>query len=243
MIRSERSVWLTIFVVELLFIVLTRVVLARYWTYSLDAELIRTPLRLVAVCIYWWLLRDFIRSQPIMSSSLLQPSLFFPLLLFMSVPILVGDLSYMTKATKLVFALTSIAVALKEEIAFRALIQNLLAKRFGNLAAIVLSTIMFTAYHIGAIPLVLFAYGQVVIAGLLFGVIYARTQSLWLVVWLHALYDALWSATPVLSPPLPYSVGLVVLSAALCGILSWGWPSLRPNPSFHRTCTKSRAGW
>ena len=202
MIRSDKSVWLTILAVELIFIILTRVVLARYWTYSLEAELIRTPLRLVVVLIYWRLLRDFIRSQPIESSILLQPSLLFPLLLFMSVPLLVGDLSYMTNATKVVYALTSIAVALKEEITFRALIQNLLAKRFGDPAANVLSTIMFTVFHIGAIPLVLFAYGQVVIAGLLLGVVYARTQNLWLVVWLHTLYDALWSATPVLSPPL-----------------------------------------
>jgi len=154
----------------------------------------------------------------------------------MSVPLLVGDLSYMTNATKAVYALTSIAVALKEEVAFRALIQNLLAQRFGNLAAIILSTIMFTAYHIGAIPLVLFAYGQVVIAGLLLGVVYARTQNLWLVVWLHTLYDALWSVTPVLSPPLPYIVGLVVLLAALCGILSWA--GLACGPTHH---SKGRA--
>lgn len=228
--HSEKSVWFTIFAVEATFIVLTRIVLSRYWTYSLDAELIRTPLRLVAVFVYWRLLREFTTSKHTSSSQLLQPALLLPIALFLSVPLLVGDLSYMTPITKLVYALTSIAVGLKEEIAFRALIQNLLARRLGNSTAILLATLLFTAYHIGAVPLLLFAYGQVVIAGLFMGIVYARTQNLWLVVWLHTLYDALWSVTPVLSPPLPYSVGLAILSASVLLILRWGWSAIRANP-------------
>lgn len=54
---------------------------------------------------------------------------------------------------------TSIFVVLKEKIAFRA--QNLLAGRFGRLAAIAVAALLFTAYHVGVIPLLLFAYGQV----------------------------------------------------------------------------------
>lgn len=231
MYQSERAAWLTILAVEAAFIILTRVVLARYWTYSLDAELIRTALRLLAVLIYWFLLRGLIRSQPIPNSTLAQPPLIAALLLFLSVPILVGDLNHMTPFTKLIYAVTSIAVALKEEIAFRALIQNLLAKRLGNLAAILLTTALFTAYHIGAIPLGLFAYGQVVLAGLILGILYARTQSLWLVVWLHTFYDALWSLTPALPTPLPYNVGLGVLAASLLLASKWGWSTLVAQPS------------
>jgi membrane protease YdiL (CAAX protease family) len=229
MIRFEHSVWLTILIVEVPFFILTRVILSRYWTYSLDAELIRTPLRLVAVFVYWRLLHDFIQSQPIRYRSLLQPALFLAVVLFMSVPLLVGDLSYMTPTTRVVYALTSIAVGLKEEIAFRALIQNLVAKRLGNLVGILIATVLFTVYHFGAIPLVLFAYGQVAIISLFLGIVYVSTRNLWLVAGLHTLYDALWSATPVLSPPLPYSVGLTVLSAALFCVAWWGWSSIWPN--------------
>ena len=227
MIRSEKSIWLTIVIVEITFVVLTRVILSRYWTFSIEAELIRTLLRLVAVLIYWQLLRDQIQSQHIVRSKLLQPALLLALVLFMSVPLLVGDLSYMSPATRVIYAVTSIAVGLKEEITFRALMQRMLAKRLGNLAAILLATALFTAYHIGAIPLTLFAYGQVVIASLILGIVYAATQNLWLTVWLHTLYDALWSLTPVLSPPLPYSAGLVTLLAALLLISWWGAPELR----------------
>lgn len=222
MIRSEGAAWLTIIAVELAFVVLTRVVLTRYWTFSLDAELIRTPLRLLAVLIYWWLLRGHIGSRPVDRGRLLRPSFLLPALLWLSVPLLVGDASTMTATTKIVYALTSVVVGLKEEIAFRALIQGLLARRFGDAAAIVLATALFTAYHIGSIPPGLFAYAQVVIAGLVFGIVYARTGSLWLVVGMHTLYDALWSATPVLTPPFPYSVGLALLAAALAGIAWWG---------------------
>lgn len=228
--RSEKSAWLTIIAVEAIFIVLTRVVLSRYWTYSLDAELIRTPLRLLAVLAYWHLLREFIKSEHTTTRNILQPALMLPLLLFLSVPVLVGDLSYMTPITRIVYAFTSIVVALKEEITFRALIQNLLAKRFGNLTAILITTVVFTVYHIGAVPLLWFAYAQVVIAGLFLGIVYARTQNLWLVVWLHTLYDAMWSVTPVLSPPLPYSVGLAVLLSSLLFILKWGWSAITVTP-------------
>jgi membrane protease YdiL (CAAX protease family) len=54
----------------------------------------------------------------------------------------------------------------------------------------------------------------VAIAGLLMGIVYARTQNLWLVICLHTVFDAIWSVTPVFSPPFPYSVGVLVLIAS-----------------------------
>lgn len=229
MFQSENSIWLTVFVMEASFIALTRVVLSRYSISSLDAELIRTSLRLLAVWVYWRLLRDRIQSQPVVVRSLLRPVPLLSFALFLSIPLLVGAPSSMTPTTRVVYAVTSIAVALKEEISFRALVQGMLAKRFGHLTAILMATVLFTAYHIGVIPLSLFAYGQVVAAGLILGMVYARTQSLWLVVWLHTLYDALWSVTPVYTPPLPYSVGLAVLSTSALLALAWSWPAIRPH--------------
>lgn len=223
MIHSEKNIWLTIILVELVFVVLTRVVLAHYWTYSLDAELIRTPLRLAALLVYWFLLRPFIASKKLHAADIAQFRLLFALALFLSVPLLVGDLSHFASATKSIYAATSIVVALKEEIAFRALIQNLIAKRFGKLSAILFTTVLFTAYHVGAIPLTAFAYGQVVLASLLLGIVYARTQSLWLVVGLHALYDALWSLTPITTGPLlPFWIGLVLLTLSMFLVFAWG---------------------
>lgn len=244
MIRSEKNIWLTIIAVEVVFVVLTRVVLAHYWTYSQEAELIRTPLRLVAVLIYWILLREFIATKKLISTDIVQPHLLFSLVLFLSVPLLVGDLSYMGPGTKVIYAATSTVVALKEEVTFRALMQNLIAKRFGNLAAILVTTVLFTAYHIGAIPLSFFAYGQVIFASLILGILYARTQNLCLVVWLHTLYDALWSLTPIVAagPLLPYRFGLLALAVSTFLVFIWGRPAMNKHePAFERGCASGRA--
>lgn len=152
MIRSEKNVWLSIIAVEVAYVILTRLVLARYWTYSLDAELIRTPLRVVAVLIYWTLLRKWFSSRELVPAEVLDFRLLVALALFLGVPILVGDLSFMTPKTRAIYAATSIIVAFKEEITFRALIQSLLAGRFGHLKAILCTTALFTAYHVGLFP-------------------------------------------------------------------------------------------
>jgi membrane protease YdiL (CAAX protease family) len=223
MIRSERSIWLLIISVEVVFVGLTRIALSHYSIYSQEAELIRTAFRLIAVLIYWILLREFIVSKKLASTDFLQFRFIFACVIFLSVPLLVGDLSFMGPGTKAVFAATSIIVAFKEEITFRALIQNFMAKRLGNWPAILFTTALFTAYHIGVIPLEFFAYGEVVFASLLLGLIYVRTQNLWLVIWLHAIYDALWSLTPIADgPPLPYRFGLLLLVASVLLVFTWG---------------------
>ena len=211
----------------------SRLMLARHWTYSLDAELIRTPSRVVAVLIYWTLLPKWFSSRELVPAETLDFRLLSALALFLGVPILVGDLSFMTPNTRAIYAATSIFVALKKEITFRALIQSLLARRFGHLKAILGSTVLFIGYHVGAIPLLPFAYGQVVVAGLLLGILYARTQNLWFVICLHTAYDALWSLTPIgIGQFFPYSFGLVVLIASLLLVIMWGrsalWPLKKP---------------
>lgn len=244
MIRSEKSIWFTIIAVEITFVILTRLALAHHSTYTQEAELIRTIFRLGAVLIYWLLLRNFITSKNLASADISQFRLLLAFVLFLSVPLLVGDWSFMGPGTKAVFAATSIVVALKEEIVFRALIQNLVAKRFGNLSAILVTTALFTAYHIGVIPLSFFAYGQVVFASLILGVLYARTQSLWLVIWLHTLYDALWSLTPIFvsGPILPYRFGLLALAVSTFLVFIWGRQTMdKTNPVFERDCAKRAA--
>lgn len=211
--RSEKFVWLTILVVELTFIALTRFVVARFPAFSVDAELIRTVLRLAAVLLYLRVLPELF-SMKYSGTGLREPALLLSFLLFLSVPLLVSDASSLPPITRAVYALTSVAVALKEEISYRALIQNLLARRWGSLIAIPIASLLFLASHVGVIPLFWWAYAQVAIAGLVLGIVYARTQNLWLVICLHTAYDAVWSLTPVFSPPFPYSVGVLVLFAS-----------------------------
>ena len=205
---------------------LTRLVVARFPAFSIDAELIRTVLRLAAVLLYLRVVPDLF-SLKYSGTGLREPALLLSFLLFLSVPLLVSDASFLPPIARAVYALTSIAVALKEEISYRALIQNLLARRWGSFTAIPVASLLFLASHVGVIPLFWAAYAQVAVAGLLLGIVYARTQNLWLVICLHTVYDAVWSLTPVFSPPFPYSVGILVLIASSLLAMSGGGSSFK----------------
>ena len=211
--RSERFVWLTIVVVELTFMVLTRIVVARFPSYSIGVELIRTALRLAAVWLYFRVVPDLINLKS-HNAVVREPTLLLSFFLFLSVPLLVSDASLVPPTPRVVYALTSVAVALKEEISFRALIQNLLAKRWGSFTAVLVASTLFLVHHVGVIPLSWANYGQVAIAGLFLGIVFAYTQNLWLVICLHAAYDAIWSVTTVFSPPFQYSIGIAVLTTS-----------------------------
>lgn len=225
--RSPRFIWLTLLVVESLYIVLRRVALAHFDLYSLEAEVISTALRLACVGVYVSLLGRYLRVSSVSRGFALQPAALAGLVLFLAVPLLVGNMAGMDLQTRVIYALTSFVVGLKEEIVFRGLLQNLLSDRWGKPAAIFLAALLFVAYHIGTIPPTAFAYGQALICGLILGVIYAHTRSLWTVIWLHTLYDALWLITPVLPTPLPYEGGLALLAVALLLLSRWARPTLR----------------
>ena len=225
---SERFIWMTVIGVEASYIVITRLLLSLE-IYGFEAEFIRTGLRFVCIAIYWLLLGSYLSSRTVNLKACVNLTPFFAFALFLSAPLLVGDLSYMGTDERVLYAATSIVVAVKEEIAYRGVIQRLLATRFGELNAIIVATILFTAYHIGGIPNDWFAYGQVIIASLFLGIVFARTQSLLLVVLLHTLYDSLWSLTPVLSEPFPMFVGIIALLFGTATAVFWGWPAIRLN--------------
>lgn len=241
-IRSEKAIWLTIILVEIVSVILTRLIVSRYGTYSVDGELLRSFWRLVAVAFYWAVFRHIVISQKLTSRQVAHPIFLFSLILFLCVPLLVGYMGQMDGATKSVFAATSVVVALREEITFRGLVQNLLARHMSPAAAIGTTTLLFTAWHVGVVPLEVFAYAQVAIASVLLGVIYARTRNLPLVVGLHALYDALWSLTPILDRPImPYRYGIALLCLSLGGVVWWGWRTVSPDPARHTDAPRSGA--
>ncbi len=80
---------------------------------------------------------------------------------------------------------------------------------------------MMTAWHIGVVSFTLFGYAQIFIISCMLGLVYAKTRSIWLVVALHAIYDALWSLTPMFSPPFSFDFGLVLLVASSALMMAW----------------------
>lgn len=206
--------------VEIAFVVATRVVLHYlHWT-SIEAEAIRTAMRIATAGLYWWLLKPVILSRRPDPASLAQPALWLALLLFMSIPVLVGTYA-LKPSVAVMFAVTSIPVAFKEEFLFRGIMQNLLTERFGVLKAVLITSTVFTLWHVGVWDPSVWTFGEIFLASVIIGFIYVRSGSIAVVIVLHAVYDAIYSFTPLLHPPLNENWGFVPMLAAVALVYAW----------------------
>jgi len=88
----------------------------------------------------------------------------------------------LTFGTVVVLIISVIVLTLLEEMVFRVTIQEKLSWFIGTPAAVVLTSLLFGVAHeiatTGSLAVVLTDYGGVVLDGLFFGVIYARTHNL-----------------------------------------------------------------
>lgn len=123
--------------------------------------------------------------------------------------------------TQFVFALTSIAVGIREEILYRGVLQTLIEKRLGWIWAIVLSNVVFTLYHYGAWEFTTSKVLELFFVGCFVGLLYRGTGSLIIAIVFHSIYDAIWCFTPYLEKPWHWAWGsaMQILAAAL--ILFW----------------------
>ena len=87
-----------------------------------------------------------------------------------------------TLGTVIVLVLASVVLTFFEEAVFRVTIQERLSWFVGTPAAVVVASLLFGVAHeiatTGSLPVVLTDYGGVVLDGLFFGAIYARTHNL-----------------------------------------------------------------
>jgi membrane protease YdiL (CAAX protease family) len=206
--------------VEIAFVVATRVVLHYLQWTSIEAEAIRTAMRIATAGLYWWLLKPVILSRKPDLASLTSPALLLALLLFLSIPVLVGTYG-LKPSVALMFAITSIPVAIKEEFLFRGIMQNLLTERFGALKAVLISSTIFTLWHVGVWDPSVWTFGEIFLASVIIGFIYLRSGSIAVVIVLHAVYDAIYSFTPLLTPPFNPNWGFVPMLAAVGLVYAW----------------------
>ena len=205
---SLRNRLLVVAVIELAYWIATRITLRIFNWDSLEAEFLRLALRSTTALACFWLLRDLIFSRVARQGEITR----FPTVV--SATLFVGAAFAMphpklSPAFAILFGIGSIAVALKEEFLFRGVIQNLLQRRFGFAKSVLLTTIVFTAWHYGAVPNTRWQFVQVFMASVFVGVIYVRTGNIWAAVGLHTAYDAV-IALPTLVT-YKYSVGIAFL--------------------------------
>ena len=91
----------------------------------------------------------------------------------------------------LVFIGVFLTVAIPEEVMFRGILQNLLAKRTNVVLAVVAASFLFGASHFNN-DLDFRYFGLATYAGVVLGWTYHRTQSVTAAAIVHALVDAIW---------------------------------------------------
>jgi len=126
----------------------------------------------------------------------------------------------------------SFVVGFREEIFYRGIVQQTLVARYGLTRSLLITAVLFTAYHVSY-----FIFGwwpsliEVFLFSLAVGVIYWKTKSIVLVALFHGVYDAVPFLTPWNWLGVPESWGLLFLvtgvifaalllrKRSLCGIL------------------------
>jgi membrane protease YdiL (CAAX protease family) len=214
-------------ITELVFVAATRVVLHYFQWSSVEAESIRTVLRIVTALIYWWILKPLILSRSPELTSFRSPIFFLALLLFLSIPVLVGNYQ-LTGNVAILFAVTSLPVAIKEEFLFRGILQNLLTGRLGALKAILITNLVFTLWHVGVWSPSVWVFSQIFLAGVLLGLVYWRSGSIMAVIVLHTVYDAIFSFTPFTSSPLNENWGFIPMLSAVALVACWAFRRRSP---------------
>jgi membrane protease YdiL (CAAX protease family) len=200
--------------------VATRITIHHFpWT-SLEAESIRTALRIGTALVYWWLLKPLILSRRPDLSSFRNPAIALALLLFLSIPILVGDYRLASNAA-ILFAITSLPVGIKEEFLFRGIMQNLLVQRYGSLQGVLITSLIFTLWHIGVWNPTVWTFSQIFFAGVILGMVYVRSGSILAVIILHTVYDAIFSFTPFAAIRLNENWGFIPLLSAVALVTFW----------------------
>ncbi len=124
-------------------------------------------------------------------------------------------------STKILFALTSFIVGVREELFYRAIVQNSLSKKMKKFGSVILTSIFFTFYHLSYfINLDFIAIVEAFLVGIVIGVIYYNMRSLLMVIMIHSFYDVLWSFVPII-PFLPDYVAIVLLIISVSLIILW----------------------
>jgi membrane protease YdiL (CAAX protease family) len=168
--------------------------------WSIQGELYRTGLRLIAIVYYGYLYRNyFYAPNPSFKvRNSLTPQLITALLLFLQFAVFFTNANNETLLWQLVFVVSGITAGLREELFYRGIVQNTLQQKFDYKIALALASVVFTLGHIQYIY-----YGQfdglmlITLAGIIFGCIFILTGSTLFTALIHGLYDALLSVSLV----------------------------------------------
>jgi len=226
---SLRQRLLILFAAELAVWVASRAALQVFDWRGIEIELFRTGLRVASAWLCWHLFGDLIRSRQPQFGNLKSTPVVAGLALFFVIPFLVGNYQ-LPASTAWVFALTSVAVGIKEEFLWRGVVQNLLQQRFGTVKAVLVTSLGFALWHLGAWENSVWMYGETFGASVILGLVYVASGSLLAAIVIHTAYDALYAFSPLLGQPLDQNFGFIPLFFALTLVFKGYTQRRRPPP-------------
>ncbi len=216
---TRRSLWILLILVEAAYVTLSTWASVTFRHDPWTGEWIRSGGRAVSLAVYVILTRRW-SIPPAPKTSGRRIWLWLGLLSILTYPLLLRQ-SDAAGWVAVFWFVSSFLVGFREEYFYRRLVQNELETRWGRGAAILTTSVFFTAYHV-----YFFVFGywmgvaEVFLFALAIGLVYSATRSLVLVALFHGLYDALFVVAPNLIP-LPYQWGLVLLALGVA-FAFWG---------------------
>lgn len=188
---------------------------------SVNAEIIKSMLRLGTAYLDWVLMKGLVLSRQSSLDRTNYPWTFVAgAAVFFMVPVVMGDYGLSTPKN-FFFAFTSLFVAIKEELLFRGILINFLERRIGIFYSVVLSSLVFAIWHIGVVNPDFWNFIQILMAGLFLGVIYVGTGSIIMVIAFHAIYDAIFCFSPFFDLNDRVLPGILLLMLASLFMVSW----------------------
>ena len=203
---------------ELAYWVPARLLNHYYHGSALSEELIWTAFRIISIVLVYCCLKDVIwppDDKPAVRIGFLA---LIASVVVVIVAALKADIHF-KYPVNFVFAVTSLAVGLREEMVYRGVLQKVLATRYGLPAALLISNIFFIFYHFGAQPFTPYNVVQFFVMGTIQGLLYHQTRSLLFVSGVHAAYDAIECFSPYLSKPISSTVALSALSTVMLALV------------------------
>ena len=122
--------------------------------------------------------------------------------------------------TFIIYGIALLVNAFLQEILFRSYIYQSIETNFNALSAIIITSVLFSVVHIGAIKAGIIPSFNVFGAGLVFAIAYYKTKTLWMPITIHFIWNFLVSS--ILYKPIPDYKGLELFQLKGSNLLAGG---------------------
>ncbi|MEJ5284505.1 MAG: type II CAAX endopeptidase family protein [Brevinematales bacterium] len=218
----NKKIWIILILLEVFYIIISTYI-ALNIKDVLSGEIWRNIARIIFIPPYLYFYLKYFKKDKATEISGLK---FYPLLIISIVfillyPLTVKDEPFGDFLLKMVFAVTSIIVGIREELFYRGMLQNSLSEKMNRFYSVFITSIFFTIFHFIYIirfnPIVLI---EIFLVSVVIGFIYYHLRSLILVIAIHTIYDVVFSYVPIFGfLKQVYAINFVV--AGVLTILIW----------------------